>query len=257
MNDESISVSVSNAEYLTHYINKIIKPAGEEFTDLLQCNNLKLHHAYSFNFILAHAVDHILFSIVPKAPTRTAFIMSFDEKYEVEGCEHINNKFQLLDAINNSLKHVSLDPARYKKLIDMYGDIDSRSLYERNGKVYIKTEHYTFDYGRVVLRPIYQIFNCGLSDIHDVIEFINGRVFGSFGYGEFLYDYEPYDAIDRMIDHCNPVCMDCGELADECECTSFVYKNQKGDFNPDQDSNFDFEDVMSQISGTREWQKKE
>ncbi|MGK7246620.1 hypothetical protein ACSPAH_16895 [Buttiauxella agrestis] len=128
MNDESISVSESNAEYLTHYINNIIKPAGEEFTDLLQCNNLKLHHAYSFNFILAHAVDHILFSIVPKAPTRTAFIMSFDEKYEVEGCEHINNKFQLLDAINNSLKHVSLDPARYKKLIDMYGDIDSDSF---------------------------------------------------------------------------------------------------------------------------------
>ncbi|MEM7931595.1 hypothetical protein Q4R02_17295, partial [Morganella morganii] len=90
---------------------------------------------------------------------------------------------------------------------------------------------------------------------NDIDDFINGKICGSCGYDDFSYDYEPYDAIDRMIDYCNPQCMDCGEYADNCDCHNFKYNKEKGEYNPNLDPNFDFDDVMSNISGTREWSK--
>lgn len=245
-----------NIEYLSNYINNIVQPAGEEFLVLLQNNNLQLHHAYSLNFILAHALDHMVYSPNPNEQKRCAYLIDFDRKYQVEGSNHLNNKFQLLDVVNNSLKHVVLDIKRYRHIIETYGDINSMSLQAENGKVFLKTKNYTFDYGRVVLRPVYQVFDCDLSDPEDIIEFINGDLFGCFGYDIFEDDYEADNAIDRMIAHCNPICMDCGELGDACECPSFVYGDKPGFFNPvDQDPNFDFNSVMSQISGTRDWKK--
>ena len=86
-------------------------------------------------------------------------------------------------------------------------------------------------------------------------DFINGRISGSTGYGYLDYDYESYDAVDRMIDNCNPECMDCGEGSNDCECPNFTYGANKGDFNSNTDPDFDFDDVMSNISGTREWNK--
>ncbi|WP_457554248.1 hypothetical protein [Desulfobacula sp.] len=68
-------------------------------------------------------------------------------------------------------------------------------------------------------------------------------------YDMFDYDYEPQDAIDRMIDACNPICLDCGEGKEECNCPEFIYNGKKGNFKPTTDRNFNFDDVMSQISG--------
>lgn len=246
----------NDAKYLILYINDVLIPASGEFFNQLSNNKVKLHHAFSFNAILAHAIDYMVF--IAKKMTnasRGSFIKDFDERYSVDGCAHINNKFTLLDAVNNSFKHVELDKERYKKLIEMYGDLSFHSLKHENGKIFFDMPAYRFDYSRVVLRPIAAIFNCGLKSTNNIDDFINGRICGSTGYGHFCYDYEPHDAIDRMIDYCNPDCMDCGEGADDCDCPNFIYDGNNGEFAANVDPRFNFDDVMSNISGTREWSK--
>lgn len=248
--------SEEDAKYLLSYIDDVLIPSSDEFFNLLDDNNVMLHHAFSFNAILAHAIDYMVF-IAKKmtSASRTGFIKRFDEKYSVDGCSHINNKFTLLDAVNNSFKHVELDKGRYSGLIDIYGNLSFHSIKYEDGKIFFDMPSYRFDYSRVVLRPIAAIFNCGLKSTNDIDDFINGRICGSTGYGHFDYNYESHDAIDRMIDHGNPECMDCGELGDGCDCPNFTYGSNKGDFKPNTDPSFDFEDVMSNISGTREWSK--
>ncbi|MDV3452325.1 hypothetical protein RZS00_03955 [Klebsiella pneumoniae] len=148
-----------DASYLLSYLDDVLTPASEEFFTILNNNTLKLHHVFSFNAILAHVVDYMLFIANKKTEiTRANFIKSFDERYEVDGSKHISNKFSLLDAINNSFKHVELDKKRYKGLIEKYGDLSFHSLKADNGKVFFEMPLYKFDYARVVLR-LYQIFS--------------------------------------------------------------------------------------------------
>lgn len=245
-----------DAQYLLAYLRNVLIPASDEFFSYLNCNELQLHHAFSFNAILAHAIDYMVF--ITKKMTnasRGEFIKSFDKRYAVDGCNHINNKFALLDAVNNSFKHVELDRNRYKNLVEKYGNLSFHSLKHEQGKVFFDMPSYKFDYSRVVLRPVAAIFNCGLETTNDIDDFINGRKCGSTGYGHFDYEYEPHDAIDRMIDYCSSECMDCGEDSENCDCPSFIYGKNIGEFNPNIDPCFDFNDVMSNISGTREWSK--
>lgn len=248
--------SDDNAKYITSYINDVLIPASDEFSIRLDSNKIELHHVYSFNTILAHAIDYMVFIAKKmKFIKRGDFIDEFDERYAVDGCEYINNKFALLDAVNNSFKHVELDKKRYEKLIERYGELSFHCLKPYDGKIFFDMPDYRFDYSRVVLRPIAAIFNCGLQTTNDIDDFINGRIFGSTGYSCFNYDYESHDAIDRMVDACSPECMGCGEDADSCDCPSFIYKNDRGQFLGNVDPNFDFDEVMSNISGTREWRK--
>lgn len=246
-----------DSEYFISYVNEVLRPASSEFFDSLDDNKLKIHHAFSFNAILAHAIDYMVFISQKQEPaiTRSYFIKNFDQIYSVSGCNHINNKFSLLDGINNSFKHVELDSKRYKEIISIYGELSFKSIKEKEGKIIFDMPKHSFDYARVVLRPIAKIFHCTITKTNDVDDFINGRICGSSGYGHFHYEYEPHDAIDRMIDYCNAKCMDCGETGDNCDCPSFIYADSRGQFNPDTDPNFEFDDVMSQISGTREWSK--
>lgn len=245
-----------DAEYLLSYINDVLTPASNDFFKRLDKNEVLLHHAFSFNAILAHAIDYMVFIAQKSAPTtRKDFISDFDVRYFVDGCENINNKFRLLDAINNSFKHVELDIKRYPELIEKYGNLTFHSLTSEKGKIFFKSPSHKFDYCRVVVRPIAKIFNFDLKNTEDVDDFINGRLCGSTGYGNYNYDYEPHDAIERMIDACNPECMDCGENSDDCDCPNFTYGTHQGKFNSNVDPNFHFGDVMSSISGTREWSK--
>jgi len=241
--------------YFIAYINDVVHPSSKEFNERLTKNELELHQAFSFNAILAHAIDYMVFLASKTGrQSRAKFIKEFDEKYSVDGSTHINNKFRLLDAVNNSFKHVELDRKRYKDLIEKYGKLSFSCLSSIKGKVYFETPNFKFDYGRVILRPIKEIFNIEISDSHAVTAFINGKIYGCSGQGAFIHEYEPWDAIDRMIEYCGAPCIDCGE-SDNCECSDFRYGEQKGKFTPDVDPRFNLDDVMSQISGTREWSK--
>ena len=245
-----------DAGYLLAYLNDVLLPASEEFFSHLSENDLALHHVFSFNAIVAHAVDYMVFIAQKQSKVcRGSLIRDFDERYAVAGSRHINDKFTLLDAVNNSFKHVELNKNRYRHLIKQYGDLSFHSLQAAHGKVFFAMPAYRFDYSRVVLRPVARIFNCGIKSTHDIDDFINGRICGCSGYVSYNHYYEPHDAIERMIDYCNPECTDCGEAEDNCDCPNYQYITASGDFIPDTDPAFDFEDVMSEISGTREWSR--
>lgn len=246
------------SKYFLDYIKNVLIPASLEFEDLLDDNDLKLHHVFSFNFIVAHAIDHMVFLATKLELTvsRKQFVTDFDKLFYVEGTKYINQKFRLLDAVNNSFKHVELDKKRYKDLISKYGEITFNSLKYENGKIYFETDSYKFDYSRVVLRPILRIFDCEMESREDLISFLKGENCGCVDYGRNYLEYynDSSDAIDQMIDYCNPICLDCGEYEEDCECNKFFYKKTNGKLNPDTDPNFDLKNVRSQISGTREWQ---
>lgn len=57
------------------------------------------------------------------------------------------------------------------------------------------------------------------------------------------------DAIDQMIIARNPECDDCSEVEQSCRCQHYVYDGMRGRFDPEFDANFDFDAVMSRISG--------
>ncbi|EBU3487071.1 hypothetical protein CVP10_22395, partial [Salmonella enterica] len=78
-----------DASYLLSYLDDVLTPASEEFFTILNNNKLKLHHVFSFNAILAHVVDYMIFIAKKKTEiTRTDFIKSFDKRYEVDGSKH-------------------------------------------------------------------------------------------------------------------------------------------------------------------------
>lgn len=248
-------VNEEEVNYLISYISKVVHPSSKEFQKKLKNHNLNLHHAFSFNAILAHAIDYMVFLVRDiEGQNRTKFIKEFDEKYSVDGTAHLGNKFRLLDAVNNSFKHVELDRKRYRDLIEKYGKLSFSCFSGENGKVYFETEKFKFDYGRVILRPIKEIFSIEIKNYRDVLAFLNGDIHGTTGQEIFIHEYEPWDAIDRMIEYCSSPCKDCGEI-DKCECSNYIYDGEKGKYKPDVDPKFNFDDVMSQISGTREWSK--
>ena len=248
----------SDAEYLISYIQKVLLPASEEFHELLKIDQIKLHHAFSFTTILTHAIDYmVLIDRELNNRSRAKLLNEFDEIYLVQGAKHLNQKFKLLDAVNNAFKHVELDKKRYKNLINEYGTFTFDSLKVHNGRIFFYHPEYKFDYCRIVLKPIAAIFDCDIKLKDDVVEFLNGKKYGTLHVKQFeSYDhkeYDPMDAIDRMIEYCDPKCLDCVEYQAKCECHSFFYANQKPDSNLDIDKNFDLKKTMAKISGTREW----
>jgi hypothetical protein len=245
-----------DADYLISYINNIIIPASHDFFILLEDNELKLHNVFSFNAILAHAIDYIWFIVGEKNIERWKLVNDFDSRYAIEGCVHLKNKFSLLNALNNSFKHVELKKKPYAPLINQYGDITHLCLKESNGKIFFQTPSHKFDYSRVVLRPIAKIFNCNLSTSSDIAKFINGTESSNFSHKPSVYSSEPDEAIDNLIHHySSAICLDCEEDEDQCDCSNFVYGNKPGKFEPVYENYIDIDEHLANISGTREFRK--
>ena len=71
-----------DASYLLSYINDVILPASVDFFEKLESNTLRLHHVFSFNAILAHATDYIVYIVNKKVSMkRVDFLRGFDERY--------------------------------------------------------------------------------------------------------------------------------------------------------------------------------
>jgi hypothetical protein len=219
----------------------------------MQRGAVSLHQVFGANVFLAHAVDYVraIRTVDGIKQTRIELVQGFDETFSVEGARIGNRKFELIDAINNSLKHISLDSDRYDHLLKKYGQICFRSLVEEEGQVLCILEGYRFDYVRVVLRPAYSaLAGVGQASVESVLDFARGEaVVEHWVADDLMSSSDPADAIDQMIEHCNPACEDCGEREVECKCAQYMYDGAEGQFVPTFHANFDFDRVMSRISG--------
>ncbi|HEI6789165.1 TPA: hypothetical protein SK266_000628 [Yersinia enterocolitica] len=238
------------------YHHSILLPALNEIEEKVSENTFRLHQAIGFNMIIAHALDYIL-AIEhvrhDKKISRLEIMQRLDSAYRIEGGKFTNGKFRLIDAVNNSIKHINLDPEKfknYRELIDEYGDMNFRLLSEESGIVYMKTKNYQFDYGRIILRNISKIFKFQYDDPDCILSTIDGDDVYICSDELSLDPSDPSTAIDRTIFYCNPICLDCGEGEDECTCEKFIFKNEVGEFNPDIDHSFNVEYTLAEISNS-------
>lgn len=220
----------------------------------VSAGKVELHEVFGANLFVAHAVDYIQAIRIADGieEKRTELIRTFDKKFSVKGARFSNRKFELIDAINNALKHIRLNPKRYPQLEQLYGRISFQSLVEDQGRVICVLDGYRFDYARVVLRPAYQaLANWDFDDVEQVLEFARGELLliESTHEDALMASCDPADAIDQMIAYCNPSCDDCGEEESDCFCAEYVYKGEQGRFESRFQANFDFDYVMSRISG--------
>lgn len=231
------------------YLEKILGPSAESFRQKVSANKVQLHDAFGISLFLAHAVDYIqeIRLAAGTKESRKEFVRGFDSRFGVTGTRIGSRKFELIDAVNNALKHIQLDETRYRALTEQYGTISFNCLVPDDGRVLCILEGYRFDYSRVVLRPaIEALSGWHFSDLEDVLDFAHGdAIFESCP----AYIGDDDDPIDQMITYCNPVCDDCAEPETDCLCATFVYDGEKGSFAPDFNHNFDFDAVMSRISG--------
>lgn len=230
----------------------ILEPAMDRLKNSINAGSLELHQVFGANLFLAHAVDYLL--AIRKADgfkeDRIELVRQFDETYSVDGARFSNRKFELIDAINNALKHIRLNPKRYRHLEQKYGPISFQSLVEEKGRVLCILEGYRFDYVRVVLRPALEAITSSDLDAQEALDFARGEFTVDWSDNDSLMtSNEPSDAIDQMIENCNPLCADCGEGQSECSCAEFVYDGDQGRFEPRFRADFDFDEVMSRISG--------
>lgn len=233
------------------FLRTILRPAAEEFEARLFAKDMRLHHVFQTNVLAAHMIDYLVAiqKAAGKEVTRRELVREFDRLYAVEGAEYLNRKFQLVDAVNNALKHIELDKQRgtNQEPIQQYGPIGFRCLREEGGLVLFGAGKYRFDFARVALRPVLAVVTPReFEEVEDVVDFALGRCADA----DVLdaYDDDP-DPIDQMIDYCNPTCLDCGEGGDDCRCSEFRYDGKSGDFRGNWDESFDFDAVMSRISG--------
>lgn len=231
------------------YLENILGPSADYFLQKVSANKVQLHDAFGVNLFVAHAVDYIqaIRLAAGTKESRNDLVRHFDRRFGVTGTRFESRKFELIDAVNNALKHIQLKESRYPTLIEQYGTISFSCLVPDDGRVLCMLEGYRFDYSRVILRPaIDALSRWRFSDIEDVLDFAHGdAIVGSCP----AYISDDDDPIDQMITYCNPVCDDCAEPETDCLCATFVYDGEKGSFAPDFPHNFDFDAVMSRISG--------
>lgn len=261
-------MDIDSLKRFDSFLSDILIPAADEFSRKLGRDEVRLHDAFSMSYFIAHTLDHITACsqrIRLVGNGRPDRVKVFDELFSVAGGRFQNMKFRLVDAVNNSLKHVELTHKHYKELKTLYGLSDFQVLKENDGRVMYERSGYRFDYGRVVLRPIIEEVTAtySLEDAPERCELAYGFIKhidlaissrGNIRQVPYAID-TPYDesdpstAIDRIIDRCNPVCLDCGEGESECHCDTFVYGESTGKFAANYDEIFDFDLVLSQISG--------
>lgn len=230
------------------YIETIFKPATQSFLRLLDERSVSLHEVYGTNLFVAHAVDYIRAIRLSNGEneSRTDLVKKFDAIFSIDGARFKNKKFELIDAINNSLKHIQLNEKRYPELVQLYGAISFNSLVQEEERVLCILEGYRFDYARVVLRPaIHALSGWHLGTIEAVLNFASGNITISEAFSDIDFD----DPIDQMIAYANPTCDDCGETADLCACATYIYDGKAGTFTSNFSQSFDFDSVMSRISG--------
>lgn len=237
-----------------HFIKYILEPARDDLEAKVRGDEVALHQAFGANLILAHSVDYLqaVRSAVGITETRKDLVTTFDVKFSVPGAYLGNRKMELIDVINNALKHIRVDPSRYRSLGECYGNISFHCLVEDEGRVICHLDNYRFDYCRVVLLPALRaLSNWEFDSTEAVLKFARGGfIVMEASYHPDIFDPDdPSTAIDQMIELCNPPCKNCEEAADECHCSLYVFAGEHGQFEPLYTASAgEIEELMSHIS---------
>ncbi len=241
-------------EDFEHYIMYILEPAKADLEEKVRKNEISLHQAFGANLILAHSVDYLQAVRAADGITesRRELVATFDALFSVPGAYLANRKMELVDGINNALKHIRINPARYKGLGDRYGQISFQSLIEDEGRILCHLDEYRFDYCRVVLLPALKALSSwDFEGPDDVVSFARGEftVEESSWYPDIYDPDDPSTAIDQMIELCNPPCINCDQMHDDCLCEKYVFAGESGRFEPAYSpSAGEIDELMSHIS---------
>lgn len=240
------------------YVKNILLPASQDLHSTVAKQEALLHQVYGINLVTAHSIDYLL--AIKTAATgekgRTALVKQFDDLYSVPGAHIRNRKMELIDAINNGIKHIRLNEKRYQEVIRQYGAISFQSLVQHDGRVLCLLENYRFDYCRVVLMPaLSTLVREDLKSNEDVFAFAMGDVSvcdydEEMSYASYRgYGYDEDDPIDQMIEMCNPPCVNCRESEGSCICSEYKFDGKPGEFEPMFTPSADeIDHAMSQIS---------
>ncbi|WP_337153505.1 hypothetical protein [Pseudomonas protegens] len=236
-------------DYL-RYLDTLLVPVFEELRSSSDGRTLKLHQVIGANLCAAHAIDYIIAirQTLGMKETRGALLPAFDTEYAIAGARIQGGKMTLVDAVNNAMKHIRIEPKRYKDLIHQYGQISFECLVEDEGRILCLLDGFRFDYVRVVLLPVLEAL-CAwhLQDEEEVAEFARGgmedMVFG-VNYGD-----DDDDPINALITACNPTCINCEEVEEDCQCAEYIFAGETGEFEARFATTAELDTLFSTVSG--------
>lgn len=236
------------ADYLK-YLESILEPALTELEETTRARRLTLHQVIGANLCVAHAVDYIqaIRAADGIKEKRSELITKFDAEFSIDGTRIQGGKMTLVDAVNNAMKHIRINPNRYEDLVQKYGQLSFECLVAYEGRVLCILDGFRFDYVRAVLLPAFRALRgWQFDDEVDVLEFARGGlVFDSGGWCACEED----DPIDAIIDAVNPTCLNCDESEDECVCAEYVFDGRAGEFEARFTSSAELDTLFSEVSG--------
>lgn len=248
--EETMTEALRSAcgDYL-RYLDSILEPALDDLESATAARTLKLHQVIGANLCAAHAVDyiHAIRTADGIKGSRTSLVKTFDSEYGILGAHIDEGKMPLIDAINNAMKHIRIDPKRYADLVRQYGPVSFECLVEDEGRVLCLLDGYRFDYVRVVLiQALRALKGWSFEDEEDVLEFARGGMVIIDG-GSASYDDD--DPIEGLIEACNPPCQSCNEYEDDCLCAEYMFDGKTGQFEPRFATTGELDALLSAASG--------
>lgn len=217
------------ADYVK-YLDTLLIPIFEELRSNSDGRTLKLHQVIGANLCAAHAIDYIIAirQTIGIKEGRGALLQCFDTEYAIAGARIQGGKMTLVDAVNNAMKHIRIEPKRYKDLIQQYGQVSFECLIEDDGRILCLLDGFRFDYVRVVLLPVLAAL-CAwhFEDEEEVAEFALGGM-ENIDLGAYVGDDD--DPIDALINACNPTCVNCDEGEVDCQCAEYIFAGETGEF---------------------------
>lgn len=237
------------ADYL-RYLDTLLIPAFEELRSDSDGRSLRLHQVIGANLCAAHAIDYIIAirQALGIEEGRGALLQRFDTEYAIAGARIQGGKMKLVDAINNAMKHIRIEPKRYQDLIKQYGQVSFECLVEDEGRILCLLDGFRFDYVRVVLLPVLEaLCTWHFEDEKEVAEFAQGGM-EEMGFVAHTGD-EDDDPIDAMINACNPTCISCDEGEEDCQCAEYVFAGETGEFEARFATTVELDTHLSAISG--------
>jgi hypothetical protein len=237
------------ADYLK-YLDTLIVPVFEELSSNSDGRTLKLHQVIGANLCAAHAIDYIIAirQTLGIKEARGALLRCFDTEYAIAGARIQGGKMTLVDAVNNAMKHIRIEPKRYKDLIQQYGQVSFECLVEDDGRILCLLDGFRFDYVRVVLLPVLEAL-CAwhFEDEAEVAEFARGGM-GDIDFGVYAGDDDD-DPIDALVNACNPTCINCDEGEEDCQCAEYIFAGETGVFEARFATTAELDTLLSAVSG--------